>query len=191
MSGKGALWLERLERRWSAIETRLIGGLVIAALAVYLYGSAVRTLAPSLAIDWAEEVAIYLIVWASMLTGGMLAAEGRHVSAGVAARILSPRAAGRLRIAVESVMLLFSVTVAVLGVQGVLFADMLDERSASTLQVPQAWALYLALPVGMTLIAVRVMLRLVRGVPAGSGELPATGAPERSPSAGASGDRDG
>ena len=191
MSVEGALWLERLERRWSAIETRLIGGLVIAALAVYLYGSAVRTLAPSLAIDWAEEVAIYLIVWASMLTGGMLAAEGRHVSAGVAARILSPRAAGRLRIAVESVMLLFCVIVAVLGVQGVLFADMLDERSASTLQVPQAWALYLALPVGMTLIAVRVVLRLVRGGPAGSGELPATGAPERSSGAGASGDPDG
>jgi TRAP-type C4-dicarboxylate transport system permease small subunit len=37
---------------------------------------------------------------------------------------------------------------------------MLDERSASTLQAPQAWVLYLALPAAMLLIAVRVVLSL-------------------------------
>jgi TRAP-type C4-dicarboxylate transport system permease small subunit len=39
---------------------------------------------------------------------------------------------------------------------------MLDERSASTLQAPQAWALYLSLPVSMLLIVVRVALLLLQ-----------------------------
>ncbi len=47
-----------------------------------------------------------------------------------------------------------------LGSEGVLFAHVLDERSASTLQAPQAWVLYLALPVGMLLIVTRLALSL-------------------------------
>ena len=47
-----------------------------------------------------------------------------------------------------------------LGIEAVLFAHMLDERSASTLQAPQAWVLYLALPLGMLLIVVRLVLSL-------------------------------
>jgi TRAP-type C4-dicarboxylate transport system permease small subunit len=47
-----------------------------------------------------------------------------------------------------------------LGLQAVMFAHGLDERSASTLQAPQAWVLYLALPTGMLLIAVRVAMLL-------------------------------
>jgi TRAP-type C4-dicarboxylate transport system permease small subunit len=44
---------------------------------------------------------------------------------------------------------------------------MLDERSASTLQAPQAWVLYLALPAGMLLIAVRIALALLFDRPSG------------------------
>jgi TRAP-type C4-dicarboxylate transport system permease small subunit len=47
-----------------------------------------------------------------------------------------------------------------LGLEGVLFASMLEERSASTLQAPQAWVLYLALPVSMLLIVARLALLL-------------------------------
>ena len=58
-------------------------------------------------------------------------------------------------------MLAFCSLMLWLGVEGVLFAHQLDERSASTLQAPQAWVLYLALPVGMLLIAGRVALSLL------------------------------
>lgn len=153
--------LSRLARGWKSFETVLVGLLVVGALVIYLYGAVVRTLLPSLAIDWAEEVAIYLIVWATLLCGGMLAAERKHVAAGIASRFLPERALRIHGIAVELVTLAFCVVMAILGAQGVLFAHALDERSASTLQVPQAFALYLALPIGMALIAIRIALLLL------------------------------
>ena len=40
---------------------------------------------------------------------------------------------------------------------------MLDDRSASSLRVRQAWALFLALPLGMGLLVVRILLLALTG----------------------------
>ena len=74
--------------------------------------------------------------------------------------LLSPHAQWRLRVGIDVVMLAFCGLMFWLGIEAVLFAHMLDERSASTLQAPQAWVLYLALPLGMLLIVVRLVLSL-------------------------------
>jgi TRAP-type C4-dicarboxylate transport system permease small subunit len=74
--------------------------------------------------------------------------------------LLSPRARRRLQTAIDVVVLAFCGLMLWLGSEAVLFAHLLDERSASTLQAPQAWVLYLALPLGMLLIVVRIALRL-------------------------------
>jgi TRAP-type C4-dicarboxylate transport system permease small subunit len=169
--------LERFRAAWNKIEIGVIGTLVVAALIVFLYGSLTRTVAPSYAPDWSEEVTIYLIVWATLLSGGILAAERNHVSAQIAGQLLPARLQRYLRIGVEFLSLAFCAVMAGLGVQAVLFAEMLDERSASTLQAPQAWALYLALPVGMILIVVRIALLLVREF-SGEARLPGEGADE-------------
>lgn len=149
-----------LRRYWQRFEVSLIGSLVVLALGVFLYGSIARSFAPSLAVDWSEEVAIYLIVWATLLCGGALTAERGHVSANMLGRLLSPRAQRRLRVAIDLVMLAFCALMFWLGAEAVLFAHELDERSASTLQAPQAWVLYLALPLGMLSIVVRLALSL-------------------------------
>jgi TRAP-type C4-dicarboxylate transport system permease small subunit len=145
---------------WQRIETFVIGVLVVLALGVFLFGSFARTFAPALAVDWSEEVTIYLIVWATLLSGGTLTADRGHVSAQIFVHHLSARARRRLQIGIDVLMLAFCCLMAWLGIEGVLFAQMLDERSASTLQAPQAWVLYLALPVSMALIAVRVVVLL-------------------------------
>ena len=152
---------ERLGRVWQRIEIAVIGALVVSALAVFLFGSFARSFAPSLAIDWSEEVAIYLVVWATLLSGGTLTANRAHVSAEFLVHWLSPGARRTLAIAIEVLMLAFCLLMTWLGIEGVLFAHMLDERSASTLQAPQAWVLYLALPAGMLLIVVRLALLLL------------------------------
>jgi len=151
----------RLLLYWRRIETLAIGVLVVLALGVFLFGSLARTFAPALAVDWSEEVTIYLIVWATLLSGGTLTSDRGHVSAQIFADRLSSRARRRLQIGIEVLMLAFCCLMVWLGVEGVLFAQMLDERSASTLQAPQAWVLYLALPVSMLLIAVRVVMLLL------------------------------
>jgi len=151
-----------VKERWRRVEARVIGALIVLALSIFLYGSLARTFAPALAVDWAEEVTIYLIIWATLLSGGTLAAERDHVSAQIIAHSLSDRARHYLQIGIDVLTLAFCGLMLWLGVQGVLFADMLDERSASTLQAPQAWVLYLALPVGMLLIVIRLALLLLR-----------------------------
>lgn len=152
---------DELRRYWGRFEIAVIGLIVLLALGVFLYGSVTRSFAPALAVDWTEEVTIYLIVWASLLTGGTLTADREHVSAEILAHLLSARARRRLRIGIDVLMLAFCSLMLWLGVEGVLFAHLLDERSASTLQAPQAWVLYLALPVGMLLIVGRVALSLL------------------------------
>lgn len=152
---------EALRRIWRRVETFAIGALVVLAIGIFLYGSLVRSLAPSLAIDWSEEVTIYLIVWATLLSGGTLASERDHVSAQIVVHLLSARARRCLQTAIDVLTLAFCGLMLWLGIEGVLFAAMLDERSASTLQAPQAWALYLALPAGMLLIVVRVAMLLL------------------------------
>jgi TRAP-type C4-dicarboxylate transport system permease small subunit len=151
---------EDIRRSWRRFETTVIGALVVLALALFLYGSLTRSFAPALAIDWSEEVTIYLIAWATLLSGGAITAERAHVSADMLGQRLSPRARRRLQLGIDVVVLGFCCLMLWLGAEGVLFAHLLDERSASTLQAPQAWVLYLALPVGMLLIAARIAFSL-------------------------------
>jgi TRAP-type C4-dicarboxylate transport system permease small subunit len=158
---------DKLRRYWRGFETYAIGALVVLALGIFLYGSLARSFAPSFAIDWSEEVTIYLIVWATLLSGGTLTADRAHVSAELLVHRLSPRGRRRLQTGIDILMLAFCTLMLWLGVEGVLFAHMLDERSASTLQAPQAWVLYLALPVGMLLIAVRIAMSLLVDRPSG------------------------
>jgi TRAP-type C4-dicarboxylate transport system permease small subunit len=157
---KALLADEDIRRSWRRFETTVIGALVVLALALFLYGSLTRSFAPALAIDWSEEVTIYLIAWATLLSGGAITAERAHVSADMLAQTLSPRARRRLQLAIDVAVLGFCCLMLWLGAEGVLFAHLLDERSASTLQAPQAWVLYLALPVSMLMIAARIALSL-------------------------------
>lgn len=152
---------DKLRLYWGRLETGVIGALVVSALCVFLYGSLARSFAPALAIDWSEEVTIYLIVWATLLSGGTLTGDRGHVSAEILVHLLSERARRRLQTSIDVLMLAFCSLMLWLGFEGVLFAHMLDERSASTLQAPQAWVLYLALPAGMLLIAARIALSLL------------------------------
>jgi TRAP-type C4-dicarboxylate transport system permease small subunit len=150
----------KLPRLWRAFETGVIGTLVVLALGIFLYGSFARSFAPAFAIDWSEELTIYLIAWATLLSGGRLTADRAHVSAEILVHLVGPRARRYLQTGIDILMLAFCSLMLWLGVEGVLFAHMLDERSASTLQAPQAWVLYLALPAGMLLIVVRLAMSL-------------------------------
>jgi TRAP-type C4-dicarboxylate transport system permease small subunit len=152
---------ETVRRYWRRFEAAVIGVLVVFALGLFLYGSLARSFAPSLAIDWSEEVTIYLIAWATLLSGGAITADRAHVAANMIEHLLTPLAQRRLQICIDVVVLGFCGLMFWLGIEGVLFAHMLDERSASTLQAPQAWVLYLALPLGMLLIVARLVLSLL------------------------------
>ena len=155
--------IDRILTIWSRIETALIGLLVLCALATFMGGAAVRVLAPQHAVDWAEEIALYFIIWATALAGSTLAAEGRHINTEIALSGLRPPARRAVTLATGVLTLAFCAAVAWYGWEAFRFSLMLDDRSASSLRVRQAWALFLALPLGMGLLVVRILLLALTG----------------------------
>jgi TRAP-type C4-dicarboxylate transport system permease small subunit len=155
--------IDRILTFWSRIETALIGVLVLISLAVFLGGAAVRALAPQHAVDWAEEVSTYFIIWATVISGSVLAAEGRHISTEIVTGALPPGPRRAIAVAMLLLTLGFCLAMTVYGWQAFRFTQMLDERSGSSLRTPQSWAVFLALPVGMALIVLRLCLLALVG----------------------------
>ena len=145
------------------IETALIGSLVLAAIALYLFGSATRVLAPALTPDWGEDVTIYLVLWSTLLTGRRLTAERGHVSAQAIEHLLSPRVKRIFDALITAITFAFCAVMLWLGIEATRFVHGLDERSATTLQMPQAWAVDAALPIAMALILLGLLRPSRRG----------------------------
>ena len=155
--------ISRILHVWSRLETVLIGMAILAALAIFLGGGLIRILAPAQAVDWAVEVALYFIIWATVLSGSSLVFEGRHIRTEIFVGTLPPRVARWLGWAMMALSTTFIFAMMVYGWQAYEFALLLDERSASSLRAPQGYAVFLALPVGMALILGRVALMLLNG----------------------------
>lgn len=155
--------LDRILTIWSRIETVLIGILVLCALGTFMGGAAIRVIAPRHAVDWADEVALYFIVWATVIAGSTLAAEGRHINTEILIGTLPARWRRAAVLFTGALTLGFCLVMVWYGWQGFAFSRMLDDRSASSLRTPQALFLFLALPVGMGLMAVRIVLLALAG----------------------------
>jgi C4-dicarboxylate transporter DctQ subunit len=151
----------RLLAAWGLLERIVVGALGLAALAVGLLQVGGRYLDPQHAIGYAEEVIVYLLVWAIMLVASQLAATDGHVRPDLVLRLLPPRAQRWVEVFNCVVALAFCAGMVWYGWQIVATALLLDERSSTDLQFPM-WMYYLALPVGGALMGVRYAFRLLR-----------------------------
>ncbi|MGH1330045.1 MAG: TRAP transporter small permease [Paracoccaceae bacterium] len=148
---------------WTWVETLLIGLLILAALGSFMGGALLRAIAPMHAVDWAEEVSLYFIIWATVLSGSVLVAERRHIATEIFISMLPTAWQRFMGWAMTLLTIGFCAAMAIYGWQAYEFALLLDERSASTLRAPQGPLVFLALPVGMMLILGRVFLMLLQG----------------------------
>lgn len=155
--------IPRILNLWSRVETVLIGALLIIALAVFLGGGLLRIVAPAYAVDWATEVSIYFIIWATVLAGAAIVQEDRHLHTEVFIAALSPRLRRVLGWAMSILSIGFIAIMLIYGWQAYEFANLLDERSGSSLRAPQGFAVFLPLPLGMALILIRCALMLMNG----------------------------
>jgi C4-dicarboxylate transporter DctQ subunit len=146
---------------YNRVERGLVGLLGLGALVIGLLQVGGRYLDPAHAISYAEEVIVYLVVWAIMLIAGQLVRTDGHVRPDVVLRLLPPRAQRWLEVFNCLVALLFCGGMVWYGWQIVATALLLDERSSTDLQFPM-WAYYLALPVGGALMGIRYVIRLAR-----------------------------
>ena len=146
---------------WDWIEETLVGLLGLIALVIGLLQVIGRYIDPARAISYAEEVIVYLIIWAIMIVSSQLVRRDGHVRPDLVLRLLPPRYLRLIEIFNCLVALVFCGALVWYGWQIVDTSLLIDETSSTDLQFPM-WIYYLALPVGGALMLARYTMRLVR-----------------------------
>ena len=152
---------KRALRLWDSTEQILAGVLGLVGLGFGLWQVLGRYLFPREAISYAEEVIVYLIIWAVMLISSDLVGRDGHVRSDLVLRLIPRPALRWVEVLNCIVALVFCGGLVWYGWQIVDTALLLDERSSTDLQFPK-WIYYLSLPVGGALMFMRYLLRLVR-----------------------------
>jgi len=152
--------MSKWERGWTRVEKFIVGVLTFSATMVAFYGVITRYLfrRPP---DWAEEIVIYLIIWAVFITASILAEEKGHVAATLMVERFPLKARRYLAVFNGLVALGFCVAVSILGFKIVSAAYVNDERSLTALRFP-VWIPYLSVAAGCTLVALRYAIRVYR-----------------------------
>jgi len=145
---------------WDRAEQAIVGILGLAALACALWQVLTRYFFPQQAIGYAEEVIVYLLIWAVMIVSSQLVRTDSHVRPDVLRNVVPAAAARWLEAFNCTAAVAFCAGLAWYGWQIVATAGAIDERSASDLRFPM-WIYYAALPAGGALMAVRYAIRLV------------------------------
>lgn len=140
---------------------RVVCGLAaLAALLLPTYQIFARLLFHEGMRSWIYEVFVYLLVWATLLSGSLLAADGRHIKVDI---LLASRSEGTRRkfeILTTLISLCFILAVTWYGYVITFDAWDLGERSLTSLRFPM-WMYYAALPVSCFLMSVFYVLRLL------------------------------
>jgi C4-dicarboxylate transporter DctQ subunit len=146
---------------WNRLERIIVGLLGAFALVIAVLQVFGRYIDPANAITWAEEVIVYVAVWAVMIVASDLVGTDGHVRPDLVLRLLPPQAQRWVETFNCLVAISFCLGMVWYGWEVVSTALLLDQRSSSDLQFP-IWIYYLALPVGGGLMLIRYCVRLVR-----------------------------
>jgi C4-dicarboxylate transporter DctQ subunit len=152
--------MSKWERGWTKVEKFIVGVLTFSATAIAFYGVIARYILRRPP-DWAEEIVIYLIIWAVFITASILAEEKGHVAATLIVERFSMKTRRYLAVFNGLVALGFCVAVSILGFKIVSAAYVNDERSLTALRFP-VWIPYLSVAAGCTLVALRYAIRVYR-----------------------------
>jgi C4-dicarboxylate transporter DctQ subunit len=112
--------------------------------------------------EWAEEVARYTIVWLVFLGGSICARKGMHLAVDALTVRMKPGGQRAVRIVVDAVCIVFCAFLVVCGKDLVDLARETEQLTAA-LEIPIYWV-YLAIPTGGALMAVRFAQDLVKAV---------------------------
>jgi C4-dicarboxylate transporter, DctQ subunit len=153
--------LTRIIEAWDRVERLLVGMLGAVALIIAVVQVLGRYLDPAGAITWAEEVIVYIAVWAVMLAASGLVKRDALVRPDLVLRLLKPGVQRWVEMFNCVVAIGFTFGMVWYGWDVVSTAVLLDQRSSSDLQFP-IWIYYMALPVGGALMLMRYVIRLLR-----------------------------
>jgi C4-dicarboxylate transporter DctQ subunit len=145
---------------WNRVEQTLVGLLGFAALSFALWQVVSRYFFAQQSISYAEEVIVYLMIWAIMIVSSQLVRTDGHVRPDLVLNIVPANTARWMEVFNCTAAIVFCAALVWYGKQVVEIALLIDEHSASDLRFPM-WIYYSALPAGGLLMLVRYVIRLV------------------------------
>ena len=157
-------------KMWDRVERTLVGVLGLAALGFALWQILSRYFFPQQAISFAEEVIVYLLIWAIMIVSSQLVRTDSHVRPDLVLKVVPAGVARWMEVFNCVAAIVFCGALVWYGRQVVETAWQIDEHSASDLRFPM-WLYYAALPTGGLLMLIRYVIRLVGLVASDAGAL--------------------
>lgn len=145
---------------WTRFEEMLVGGLALAALLVCSYNVFVRYFVPRLTAEAADEVQVYLVIWAVFLALGLVTAADRHVRADLFVAMFSPGLRRTVGLFGELLGLAFALMLLGTGVFVTWQTWSYGDVSTTSLRFP-LWIYGAALPVGAALMALAYAKRCI------------------------------
>ena len=121
---------------WDKCEETLVGLLGLIALVIGLLQVIGRYFDPARAISYAEEVIVYLIIWAIMIVSSQLVRRDGHVRPDLVLRLLPPRYLRIMEIFNCLVAVVFCAALVWYGWEIVDTSLLIDETSSTDLQFP-------------------------------------------------------
>lgn len=133
--------------------------LALLAAAAVLTGSVVTRYLLKVPTDWQDEASVFLMVGATFMSGAYVQSQRGHVGIAALAGILPPRVNRWRMVCADAVSALFCAFFA--WKSWTLFHEALtDGQTTSSTWAPPLWIPYALMAVGMTLVAVQLLLQL-------------------------------
>ncbi|MGB4059696.1 MAG: TRAP transporter small permease [Burkholderiaceae bacterium] len=129
---------------------------LLGTMAVVIFANVVLRYATSESIEWAEEVARYLMVWLTFVGAGPVLRYGGHIAIDNLQDSLPPKAARAVRVFIALVLFGFFACMVWFGA---LYVERSQFQMTPTTQISMGWV-YAAIPVGGALLAVHFALIL-------------------------------
>lgn len=136
----------------------------IAAMVV-LTGAQILCRVAFTALDWSEELTRYLMVWATFLGASCVYKRMGHISVTVLQDMVPPRMATFMKVICHLLCGMFFILAAVYGTE---YLTMQSFQKSAALRIPMSY-MYLAIPIGCSIMAFHVADLLLRMLPCKNG----------------------
>ena len=122
--------------------------LLLAAMAVIIFANVVLRYTTSQSIEWAEEVARYMMVWLTFLGAGPVLRYGGHIAVDNLQDSLPRTWAQGIRVLIAALLFVFF---AFILYAGLVYVERVQYQMTPTTQVSMSWV-YAAMPLGGLLL---------------------------------------